>query len=169
MMFVRVSRATFLEACGIALLGARVNARALVGMAAVRSNQSVASRHDGPFQLQDATAPLFLQHLNTSFAVRSADGTYARLVLAEVSERPVTKDVEQFSLMFQAPAGAAVRDGTHAFQHPALGDFNLFIVLVGASNPRRTIYQACFSRHRSPREMRRGECAVQSAPPCLRT
>jgi hypothetical protein len=176
MLFVRVSRARFLEACGIALLGARVDPRALGSiishdgddMTAVRSNRAEAGRHGDRFQLQDARASFFLQHLNTSFSVRSTDGTRARLVLAEVSERPVTKDVEQFSLIFHAPAGAAVRDGTHAFQHPALGDFNLFIVLVGASNPRRTVYQACFSRHRSPREMRCGD-AVQGAPPCLRT
>jgi hypothetical protein len=135
-----------------------------LNVATVRSNRSEPSGHGGPFRLQDATAQLFLQHLNTPFAVRSADGTRARFVLAEVIERPVSRDVEQFSLIFHAPAGAAVRDGTHAFQHPALGEFNLFIVPVGASSLRRTVYQACFGRHLSPREAGRG-AAVQSAPP----
>ena len=87
--------------------------------------------------------------MNTSFAVRTAAGTPARFVLEQVVERPVTKNVEQFSLMFRAPDATAVPDGTHAFRHPALGDFNLFIVPVGASNGRRPLYQACFSRHLS--------------------
>jgi hypothetical protein len=191
---VRVSRATFLESCGIALLGARVDFRALgslalphdgIEMKAVRSNRAEGAQQGGRFRLQDATDPLFLQHLNTSFSVRSADGTGARLVLAEVIERPVTKNVAQFSLIFHAPAGAAVRDGTHAVQHPSLGDFDLFIVPVGPSNLRR-VYQACFSRHlgsrqaseptrcepraseMSPRETRCG-AGTRSAPPRWRT
>jgi hypothetical protein len=160
-LFVKVSRATFLEACGLALLGARVDARTLRGilssadgvdMAAVRSTGREGSRHGGPLRLQDATAPLFLQHLNTSFAVRSADGTRARLVLAKVMEHPVTRNVEQFSLIFHAPAGTAIRDGTHAFRHGALGEFNMFIVPVGASSLRRTVYQACFGRSPNARD-----------------
>jgi hypothetical protein len=187
---VRVSRATFLQACGLALIGARVDARTLMGTTAVAcSNLADAGRpggYGGRFRLQDATAPLFLQHLNTSFAVRSADGTCVRLVLAEVSERPVTNNVEQFSLIFHAPACAALRDGTHVFQHPVLGEFNLFIVPVGPPNLRRTVYQACFSRHLSPRHASdpirretngssptpretRGWDAVQSASSCWRT
>jgi hypothetical protein len=176
-IFVRVSRATFLEACGIALLGAGAAARTLgsimlshdgVDMTAIPPDRAEASQEGGQFRLQDATPQLFLQHLNTSFAARSADGTRARLVLAEVIEGPVTKNVEQFSLIFHAPAGAPVRDGTHAFQHPALGEFNLFIVPVGPSNLRRTVYQACFGRHLSARAAARGD-AVQCAPPGLRT
>ena len=191
MVFVRVSRAAFLEACGLALLGARADARALLfsdggEMTAVRSDRSEGCQPGSRFRLQDATAPLFLKHLNTSFAVRSADGTRAELVLAEVVERPLTKNVEQFSLIFHAPACAAVRDGTQAFRHPELGDFNMFIASVGPSNIRRTVYQACFGRHLSPRgaseRTRREACglelspraarrgdAVQSVPPGWRT
>jgi len=173
---VRVSRATFLEICGIALLGARVDARTLRGIligdgrevAAAGSDRAEARQHGGRFRLQDATAPLFLQHLDTSFAVCSADGIRAWLVLAKVMEHPVTRNVEQFSLIFHAPAGTAIRDGTHAFQHPALGDFNLFIVPVGVSDFRRTVYQACFGRQLSAREARRGD-PVLSAPPRWRT
>jgi hypothetical protein len=98
--------------------------------------------------------------LKTSFAVRSADGTRVRLVLAKVVERPVTKNVEQFSLIFHAPAGTAVPQGTHSFRHPALGAFDLFLVPIGASNGRRTVYQACFSRHRSPDETGRGQATA---------
>jgi hypothetical protein len=131
----------------MALLGAGVDVRALTGAAAVFSHEPAATRHRGQLQLRDATALLFLPHVNTSFAVQTAAGTPARFVLEQVVERPVTKNVAQFSLMFRAPDATAVPDGTHAFRHPALGDFNLFIVPVGASNGRRPLYQACFSRH----------------------
>ena len=121
------------------------------------------------FRLQDATAPLFRQHLNTSFAVRSADGIRARLVLVKVIELPITRNVEQFSLMFQAPPATVVRDGMHAFRHPALGDFTMFIVPVGAPDPRRTVYQACFTRHLTRREVTRGEAVQGAQPPYGRT
>jgi hypothetical protein len=154
----KVSRGSFLKICGqifgAALLGPPADARSLLnltGSPLAAAAEPAAPR--GRFELQDATASLFRQYLNTSFAVRSADGIFARLVLAKIIERPVTKNVEQFSLMFHAPAATAVRDGTHALQHPALGDFTLFIIPVGAASFRRTVYQACFSRHLSPREV----------------
>ena len=165
---VRVSRATFLEMCGLALLGARADARALVGVGAVHANEAEASRPRGEFRVQDATALLFLQHVNTPFAVRSADGTRARFVLTEVVERPVSRNVEQFSLIFHASPGTPVHDGTLALEHQALGEFDLFVVSVGAANPRRTVYQACFSRHLTTRETRRRD-AVSGRPALLRT
>ena len=125
----------------------------------------------GQFQsqaFQDATAALFLQLLNTSFVVRCADRTRARFVLAEVFERAVTRNVEQFSVIFHAPAGSPVCDGTHAFQHPALGDFYLFIVPVGPSNIGRTVYQACFSRDLGPGDVGRRDL-MRSTPPGSRT
>jgi hypothetical protein len=165
---VKVSRVTFLRSCGMALLGAGVDLRALTGAADILSHEPAAIRHAGQLQLQDATALQFLPHLNTSFTVRTAAGTPARFVLEQVVERPVTKNVEQFSLMFRAPDGSALPDGTHALQHPALGDFNLFIVPVGASNSRRPLYQACFSRHLAAHDVRRQE-AAEGTPPCVRT
>ncbi len=165
---MKVSRVTFLRSCGIALLGAGVDVRALTGAAAVFSHEPAAAWHAGQLQLQDATALLFLPHVNTSFAVRTAAGTPARFVLEQVVERPVTKNVEQFSLMFRATDAAAVPDGTHGFRHPALGDFDLFIVPVGSSNSRRPLYQACFSRHLVAHDVRRRE-AVEDTPPCERT
>ena len=102
------------------------------------------------FRLEDASASFFRQYLNDLFTVRPAGRTGTRLVLAKVAELPVTKNVEQFSLMFHGAAGDTVPDGTHTFQHPALGNFDLFIVAVGIPNDRHVTYQACFSRHLSP-------------------
>ena len=156
-----MSRAAFLKACSAALLGVRVDARALL---------------DTGVQLQPertiepagaAGAERFRRHLNTAFAVHTADGANVGFVLAKVSERPITKNVEQFSLIFHAPAGTAVAQGTHGFQHHGLGNLDLFIVPIGAPDDRRTVYQACFSRHLRPSEVGHGQASNVSA--CRRT
>ncbi len=148
---MRVSRATFLKALGTAMIGAGVDARTLLASAAGLSNLPELPRAGGRLGLLDAEAGHFRPHLNTSFAVNAADGASARLVMAEVAERPITKNVEQFSLIFHAPAATTLPQGIHGFHHPALGDLDLFIVPIGAPNGRRTVYQACFSRHSTRR------------------
>lgn len=100
----------------------------------------------GGFRLEDATASFFRRYLNMPFHARSADGARVRMVLREVAERPVTRNIEQFSLIFHAPPGRTVPDGTQTLHHSTLGAFDLFIVPIGAGNARRTVYQACFSR-----------------------
>lgn len=101
--------------------------------------------------MEDASAALFQPYLDTMFDVRTNEGTRLPLVLSRVTEQPVTRDVEQFSLSFHARGGATLPSGTHAFQHPALGAFYLFIAPVGASIE-RTEYEACFSRHLSAKD-----------------
>ena len=151
---MKVSRAAFLKAAGTALLGARVDARTLLGPVAVASSPPEVSPvatpgSAGRLLLADATAVLFLPHLYSEFAVQSASGVRAQMLLAKVLERPVTRNVEQFSLIFQTRGGETLHDGTHAVRHPVLGDFDLFIVPVGAPKGRLRVYQACFSRHLS--------------------
>jgi hypothetical protein len=141
---VKVSRANFLKSCSIALAGAFVG-----GAAKLRWNPFEGHQRAARFRLQDATASFFRNYLNDSFTVRPAGEDRTPLVLVKVDECPVTKNVEQFSLIFHGPAGERVRDGTHSFQHPALGNFELFIVAIGIPNDRRVVYQACFSRHLS--------------------
>ena len=137
----------------MALLGAGVDARALLETSVQQSGAAALAPAGAELQMASAGAERFRRQMNTAFAVHSADGTDARLVLARVFELPITKNVEQFSLIFHAPAGTRIPHGTHAFQHDALGHFDLFIVPVGAPNRRRTLYQACFSRHLSPSEV----------------
>jgi hypothetical protein len=143
---VTVSRADFLKLCGLALVGAGVDVPALQALV---SSPTVESVQAPPFSVHAATAAHFRQHLNTPFELSSPDGTRLRLFLAAVTERPASKRVEQFSLIFYAPSGCTVADGLHAIRHQALGAFELFIVPVGAPNGRRTVYQACFSRLRT--------------------
>lgn len=157
-----MSRAAFLKVCGLALLGVRADARALLDSGAQSWRATAPDGADEPFQLRSVDAERFRQQLNTSFTVRAADGTRASFVLVNVLERPITKNVEQFSLIFHAPAGTTVSQGTHGFQHHGLGNFDLFIVPIGAPNDRRTVYQACFSRHLSRAEVGHGAAAAAS-------
>ena len=137
-----ISRAGFVKVCGLALFGAGLDASSLEAFSIASPTVDRAR----PFRVLDATASLFRRQLDTAFDLCSADGASARLVLAEVNERPVTRNVEQFSVIFHAPPDCAIPDGIHTLHHASLGRFELFIVPVGASRARRTVYQACFSR-----------------------
>jgi len=141
---VKVSRGDFLALCGAAILGAGVDASPL---AAAVIGTADAGRPGARFRWEDASGALFRPHVNSPFSVGTAFGARLPLVLAHVAERPIDNHVQQFSLTFHGPAGAALPDGIHSFQHAALGDFDLFIVPIGVPNGRRTVYEACFSRH----------------------
>jgi hypothetical protein len=143
MALVSISRSAFLKLCGSALVGAGVDAR--VAEALMSDGRPAGRRLSGDLDVQDATASIFLPHVHTAFRLTSASGDRVRVTLAEVAERPVTRNVEQFSLIFHAPRGRALGDGIHSLEHPSLGAFDLFVSRVGAGT-RRTVYQACFSR-----------------------
>ena len=98
------------------------------------------------FDLQDATAALFREHLDTAFLVRSESGAHMTLHLAAVVELPRMANVQQFSLRFHAPAAMNELAGTCSFEHPILGHFDMFIVAVGAPTADRVVYEACLSR-----------------------
>lgn len=150
-----LSRGQFLKICGTALLGGRVDAwPGLAGFLAGGDAAAPVDSMPGRLRVQDACASQFRPHLNTTFAAGSADGVPLRLVLAHITEQPITGGVEQFSLIFHGPPAAPVAHGIQTFRHPVLGDFDLFIAPVGRPNVRRTVYEACFSRHVSPGEHR---------------
>jgi hypothetical protein len=138
--------------CCAALLGRTADISA---SSAFRGGRFAAAAPGWPrasFRVDAASPSLFQPHLNTAFTVRSTAGTSLPLVLARVTERPLTCGVEQFSLSFHAPPGLPLPDGTHAFQHPALGAFDLFISPVGGGSAQCTEYEACFSRYPSARD-----------------
>jgi len=143
---VKVSRGEFLALCGAAVLGAGVDASPLAG-AAIGPAATADAGPPARFLWEDASGALFRPHVNSPFSVRTALGARLPLVLADVVERPIDSHVQQFSLTFHGPSGAALPDGIHSFQHSALGEFDLFVVPVGVPNARQTVYEACFSRH----------------------
>ena len=68
------------------------------------------------------------------------------LRLAKVRERPLTKNVAQFSLTFHGPADVPLADRIYSLRHPALGSFSAFVSAISIPNEERRVYQACFSR-----------------------
>ena len=157
-----VSRGSFLKICGAAvaaLLGSPVDVRSILTLG---GRPSAAAIVGGTQNLQDACASLFREHLHTTFTIRSGGGAGTPLVLARVTERLPGTGVEQFSLIFRGPGGAAIPEGTHLLRHAALGDFDLFIAPIGASSVWRSVYEACFSR-RVRSETERGAPAGMTA------
>jgi hypothetical protein len=128
---LKITRAAFLQTSSLAFIGA------LSGTAEASPFSRV--------KAEKATASYYRPFVNQMFRVSTDEGTVP-LVLARVIERPVSKGVEQFSLIFHAVPGESLRDGIHSLEHPTAGVVDLFLSPVGMPNSRRTAYQACFSR-----------------------
>jgi hypothetical protein len=140
---VNVSRAGFLKVCVGALLGRTVDVSSLFASI----GGAVAGGSWTPFRVEDASAALFGAHVNSTFVVRTADDRRVPLVLARVTDRPLTPGIEQYSLGFQAPPDASFSQGTYALEHATLGTFDLFIAPVGGGSVHGAVYEACLSRH----------------------
>ncbi|WP_299493316.1 hypothetical protein [Acaryochloris sp. IP29b_bin.137] len=71
-------------------------------------------------------------------------GERLRLQLDQVEDQGRSDQLEQFSLTFRGKQGQLLDQGTYQFEHPQLGQFNLFIVPSGQSK-HNAYYQATFS------------------------
>jgi hypothetical protein len=142
---VKISRAGFLKACGVGLLGQTVD-RPWTAIGDVFAADAPL-RPGSTFRIEHASAADFRPHLHSTFTAESSEGARVPLVLTQITERPPARGVQQFSLVFDVPMGGPALDGTNAFRHPLLGRFDLFMVPIGAASPQRTVYEACFSRH----------------------
>jgi hypothetical protein len=130
--------------CGLAIAGAGVDARIVDAFAP--AVVEAAARAPRALRVHEATAAFFREFLSTPFDVRCSSGPPVRLTLAEVTERPATGEIEQFSLIFSAPPDTGLGDGIHRLEHERLGAINLFIAPVDAPEAHRRLYQACFGR-----------------------
>jgi len=78
----------------------------------------------------------FAPHVGTGFSVQRGD-EWVTLRLAEAvaghTYRP--EEGESFSLVFTAGPEKPMRQGIHAFQHPAVGPFDLFITPIAPDRP----------------------------------
>lgn len=82
--------------------------------------------------------------LNTTFNVKQENGDLP-LQLAEVSARKLNGRNEQFSIIFRGPADRALSQGMWRLEHPALGEFDLFIVPIRHDGDGLQ-YEAIFNR-----------------------
>jgi hypothetical protein len=129
---VLVTRAAFLRVFGLAFAGVRLDPAAACAPS---------------FRVDRAEPSHFQALIGDSFAVRPQDGSRRRLTLARISERPHTRNVAQFSLVFDGPMSEPIADGIHRVEHPALGSFEIFIAGIARSTNKRRRYEACFSRY----------------------
>jgi hypothetical protein len=97
------------------------------------------------------TAAEFGKHLNTNYQVELDDQMSLDLELVEVSPHISTQaeqqGLERFSAVFQGPFQPRLPQRTYAFNHPAMGKFDLFIVPI-AQNDRGLVYEAVFNFYR---------------------
>ena len=66
---------------------------------------------------------------------------------------------EKFSLLFRGALGQPLEQDTYLFEHPGIGRFAMFIVLIGSTDPGHLYYEAVFNR---PIE---GSAAPERRPP----
>jgi Domain of unknown function (DUF6916) len=146
---VRISRSAFLKALGCAGLGTCLDvAVPSFAIADAIDDAGVASAPSSvPISVRDVSAARFRPHVGERFAVRTSANERAVLTLAEVTERPIVRGVEQFWLVFHAPPRTALPSALHVLSHPQLGTVELFISPIGPGNRPRAVYQACFNRH----------------------
>ncbi|HLX64377.1 MAG TPA: hypothetical protein VKX17_24095 [Planctomycetota bacterium] len=99
--------------------------------------------------LESITRDQFAQRLNTKFRLTREGAEAIELELISVSELKVLrsgkKSFENFSLMFCGPKESLLPQKSYAFQHDALGAFDLFIVPLGVDET-GVQYQAVFNR-----------------------
>jgi hypothetical protein len=96
--------------------------------------------------LQDLRPATFAEFLHDCFRVRIDPGV-VDLILIEINAFPPSENHprrEPFSIMFRGPASPRLSQGTYAFEHEAIGAFEIFIVPVvpDEHGPR---YQAIFN------------------------
>ena len=94
----------------------------------------------------------FAAQVGTSFRVATGQESAFTLQLLTAEHLPASipgaadAGHEKFCLQFQGPATAALSQNTHAFAHPVLGQFAMFITPVGPAQAGTQRYEAVFNR-----------------------
>ena len=102
--------------------------------------------------LQKLNFQTFAGHLRTTFHVKLGDGNVLPLELIEAKKGTPRRDgakgpvYESFSLLFSGPLQPLLEQGIHPFQHPRIGQFEIFIVPVLSRDPGVVHYECIFNR-----------------------
>jgi hypothetical protein len=94
---------------------------------------------------EDLTRESFAENLNSKFMMTLPEAEPLALDLIEVTEIPSVEGQEQFSVIFQAPLNAPVRQGIYTLEHERLGEFGIFLVPIG-KDKNGVQYEAFFNR-----------------------
>ena len=89
----------------------------------------------------------FSRHANSKFQVLVDRDTSVEVELTQVSELKLYPEQEEFSLVFRGPLNAYLGQGTRAFKHEQMGEFEIFIVPI-AQDAHGYDYEAVFNRVR---------------------
>lgn len=95
----------------------------------------------------------FAAQLDTVFQVTLENGASVPLILKEATKRtptksdgPLAKTYERFSLVFIGPWDQVLEQRIHSFQHPRIGNFEIFIVPVISRDTGGAHYECIFNR-----------------------
>jgi hypothetical protein len=86
----------------------------------------------------------FFACLDTPFHL-DEPGLGVELLLAQVSELKATREAQTFSIIFHGPADCLMPQRIYRLAHPRLGEFDLFLVPIGAQG-NRVMYEAVFNQ-----------------------
>ena len=89
----------------------------------------------------------FVRYLNTSFSIRLSTKIAWKVELYRVTENKAgtLQGLHNFSIFFRGSHDNFLRQNTYKFEHPQLGNFNLFIGPAGTSGSLK-LYEAVFNR-----------------------
>ena len=87
----------------------------------------------------------FLKHLHTKFRIHVSETEVLEAELTDVSELMISPRQERFWLVFRTSNEMLLGQDLRAFEHDAMGNFDLFIVPIGRDDE-GTYYEAVFNR-----------------------
>ena len=97
----------------------------------------------------------FARHQGTNFRVLQTNRAAVALKLVEATSWsqsfphvPGVEDErnEKFTLLFRGALGQPLEQDTYLFEHPGIGQFAMFIVLIGSTDSGHLYYEAVFNR-----------------------
>ena len=89
----------------------------------------------------------FVRYLNTTFSIRFSTKIAWKVELYKVMENKAgtLQGLHNFSIFFRGSHDDHLRQNTYRFEHPQLGNFDLFIGPAGTSGTLK-LYEAVFNR-----------------------
>jgi hypothetical protein len=130
----RMSRTGMLKLGAVAafVAGAGPASRALAGETVAKDGEAKPAGRPvaGPRHLRLAT---YVPLVGSTFRIHRAESS--KLSVKLVSAKQLPSDIgESFSLIFHAPANAALGQETYTIEHSSVGSFPLFLVPVGPAH-----------------------------------
>lgn len=96
----------------------------------------------------DLSPTTFEPHVGSEFTIDLDEANRVVLTLAIVERAPTRahgERTEPFSLIFVAPAGSVLGQGTHALGHDVLGQLDIFVVPIGPDSSGSPRFEAVFN------------------------